>query len=51
MTSWAKAWKYIKKSSRRRGRKFLKRANHRANRRAGKRLEDQQIRLSHYDVL
>jgi hypothetical protein len=50
MTDWIKAWKWVTKGSKRRGKKFLKRANHRANRRAGKNLETQHIRLDGWDV-
>jgi hypothetical protein len=50
MTDWVKAWRWVKKANKQKGRKALKRANHRANRRAGKRLEDRQIRLNGWDV-
>jgi hypothetical protein len=50
MTGWVRAWRHVTKPSKRRGKAYLKQSNHRANRRAGKRLEDQQIKLSGWDV-
>lgn len=51
MTEWQRAWKWVTKGSKRKGRKWLRTQNHRANRRAGKVLSDRHIKLNGWDVI
>jgi hypothetical protein len=51
MTDWQRAWKYVTKPSKIRGKAAMRRLNHRANRRAGKALDTHYIRLNGWDVV